>query len=61
MSTDDTSPLSRAILAATDRKRVPWVYRPESKLTPSQQWEQKVCDTLALALDLARARKALAR
>ena len=61
MSTDDTSALSRAIIAATDRKRVPFVYRPASALTPLQQWDAKARETLELSLQRARAKKALTR
>ncbi len=52
-----------AMLAAQCRhkhaKRVPFVYRPDSRLTPTEQWEQKARETLELALQRARARKVL--
>ncbi len=52
-----------AILAAQRRhkhaQRAPFVYRQESRLTPCEQWDAKVRETLELALQRARARKAL--
>ena len=49
------------VLVATDRKRAPFVYRPASALTPLQQWDAKARETLELALQRARAKKALTR
>ena len=31
-------------------KRVPFVYRPDSRLTPTEQWDAKVAAVLALVL-----------
>lgn len=50
MTTADNSPLSRAILAATDRKRAPFVYDETLQATPIQQHDAAVIETLLEAL-----------
>lgn len=56
----DTHPLSRAILAATDRPRRAWRYDPARPGTPLEQHDAAVAALLADALAQSEARARIA-
>lgn len=50
MSTTDDPAMLAALRRHKHAKRVPFVYRPDSRLTPTEQWDAKVAAVLALVL-----------
>jgi len=49
VSAHDDPAMLDAQRRAKQAKRVPYVYRPDSMFTPSEQWDQRVRETLRLA------------